>query len=658
MFKQTILSLLTLCFYNSKAVAQPADIYQGAQSWMEKPVLHPMPASFLQASAVYLMDSRTFHYKVEGKNLEQYNYVYRLIKVTDDKGIEMFNKIYIPISRQIEISEIKARVITSTGKVIDVPSEKIKEEEEEGRLYKLFAMEGIDKGAEIEYSYVIKKSPTFFGSEIFQSKKVPYYQARLLVISPDYLQFSAKGSNGFKVVADSVQNGERLLAGYSENIIELDDEKYGLPDPYMQRADYKLSFNLSNNKDVELYTWKEAARKVYTNLTSTTEKEKKAITKFVNAANIPDGTAEVKTIQLLEDYMKTTINADDKLVGEDADDIEKIIKTANANNFGITRFFVAMLENKNIRYQAVFPSIRDQLPLDEELANWNRLDEMLIYFPNTGKFVQPSAAILRYPYTEPYWAGTKGFFLKGTTIGDVKTAVGKFDSIPLEPFEQHAQNMEVYARLDASGDSVIINCKQILKGYAAVSYRPIWAFLPKDKQEETIKDIIQNVAKSEHIENITTENTKLTDATDNKPLVISSTIYSAELLEKAGNKLLFKIGELIGSQVQMYQEKPRQLPAEVEYPHVLYRKIKFDIPDGYSVKNLNDLNIDIQHKNDDVVTMGFVSNYKLTGNTLDVEVMETYRNIKYPLSEFETFKKVINAAADFNKVVLVLEKKK
>ena len=41
----------------------------------------------------------------------------------------------------------------------------------------------------------------------------------------------------------------------------------------------------------------------------------------------------------------------------------------------------------------------------------------------------------------------------------------------------------------------------------------------------------------------------------------------------------------------------------------------------------------------------------------DVDVMETYAQLRYELSEFETFKKVINAAADFNKVVLVLEKK-
>ena len=56
--------------------------------------------------------------------------------------------------------------------------------------------------------------------------------------------------------------------------------------------------------------------------------------------------------------------------------------------------------------------------------------------------------------------------------------------------------------------------------------------------------------------------------------------------------------------------------------------------------------------------MVFVSSYKLTGNILDVEVMETYRNIKYLPSEFEVFKNVIIAAADFNNVVLVFEKKK
>ncbi|MEJ7585953.1 MAG: hypothetical protein WKI04_00175 [Ferruginibacter sp.] len=37
----------------------------------------------------------------------------------------------------------------------------------------------------------------------------------------------------------------------------------------------------------------------------------------------------------------------------------------------------------------------------------------------------------------------------------------------------------MHARLDETGDSLIIESKQILKGYPAISYRPIWTILPK-----------------------------------------------------------------------------------------------------------------------------------------------------------------------------------
>lgn len=634
-----------------------ADLYQAQQPWAENPVLHKVSDNFKSQSAVYLVDSRIHHYKFEDKNLFQFNHVYHLIKVADDKGIEMFNRIYLSMPRNSEINNIKARVITSTGKVINVPANKIMEEVEDGKRYKLFAMEGLDKGAEIEYSYTIKKNPIFFGSEIFHSKVVPYQKAQLLIITPKHLQFTAKGYNGFSLLGDSLINEERYIAGFSENIKELDDEKYGLRDRYLQRADFKLSFNLSKNSDVELYTWKELARNAYANITNLTDKEKKAIAKFVDRAAIPATASEEKTIMLLEDFVKNNINVDEKLVSEDASNIEAILKSGNTNTFGVIRFFAAMLQYKKINFQPVFPSIRSQLPLDEELANWNRIDETLFYFPGTGKFSEPAGAAIRYPFVDPYWAGTRGLFIKGTSIGDVQTAVGKFDDISIMPLEENLHNMEVDVKLDASGDSLIINSKQILKGYAAMSYRPLWAYVAKDKQEEAIKGIVQAIAKSDNIQNIKCENTSLTDSWDNKPLIISATIYTSEMLEKAGNKILFKLGEIIGVQEQMYQDKPRQLPAELGYAHILERTINFDIPAGYSIKNPESIVIDVQHKQDNVLTMGFVSSYKIVNNQLQVHIMETYNSLKYPLAEFDTFKKVINASADFNKIVLVLEKK-
>ena len=120
--------------------------------------------------------------------------------------------------------------------------------------------------------------------------------------------------------------------------------------------------------------------------------------------------------------------------------------------------------------------------------------------------------------------------------------------------------------------------------------------------------------------------------------------------------MLLKIGEIIGPQEQMYQEKPRRLPVELPYPHSLNRKITFEIPNGYKVKNLNDINIDIEHKDGNEATMGFTSSYTQSGNIVTINVAESYKKLKYPLAQFEDFRKVINASADFNKIVLVLEK--
>ena len=129
------------------------------------------------------------------------------------------------------------------------------------------------------------------------------------------------------------------------------------------------------------------------------------------------------------------------------------------------------------------------------------------------------------------------------------------------------------------------------------------------------------------------------------------------MIESAGNKLLLKIGLAIGPQVEMYQEKPRQEPINMEYAHVEERKIDFIIPQGYTIINPNDLKINETFKDNNELTMGFASDYEIKGNVLSIHIMEEYRKTNYPLSQFDQFRKIINASSDFNKVVLVLEKK-
>ncbi len=653
--KASLLALVLL-FTSVNSFAQEFD-FDTKSKWQDKPVIHTVSPKFTAASAVGILDDRSIEYVIEKENIYIKSIFHKIVHINDDKGIEMFNRIYISLYRGSEIVDIKARTILKDGKVIDLPASKVKEIEEDGRAYKLFAMEGVEKGSEVEYTYTMKRPMNPFGLEIFQASNIPYEKVQFTLIAPDHLRFLVKGYNGFLISPDSVINEKRIVVGYDTNVEQLEDEKYAVTNPYLKRVQFKLDYNLASSSVEKMYTWKDFAKRAFNAYTTYNSKEEKALDKLAEQIDLAKATSEAEKILLIEDYVKSNFNIDEKMSGEDVEALDKVAKTRNTNRDGSVRMFAALFDRLGVNYQIVFASDRSEFPIDEEIENWNAVDNMIFYFPKTGKYMSPMSVEFRYPYIPPYLTGIKGLFLKSTVIGSFKTAIPVFNNVGMEPYEEHAINMEAVVKFDATLDTLLVSSKQILKGYGAAPYRPIYTFLPKDKQDEANITIIKAVANSNNITNVTVENHQLKDYFNNKPLVIGADIKSTELLEKAGNKILFKLGEIIGPQAEMYQEKPRQLPIELDYPHVLERKISFEIPEGYVVKNLKDLNFNISFKKGENISMGFLSEYSVSGNVVTINVSEIYKDLKYPITEFENFKEVINAAADFNKVVLVLEKK-
>ncbi|MCU0333687.1 MAG: DUF3857 domain-containing protein [Chitinophagaceae bacterium] len=649
--------LLSTCWLakaqtNTLMAAAPTEL-----DWKANPTLHTVDTAYAKEAAVIVYDARMHQYLPDEKQgVIIKSLSHRVIRVNNEKGVEMYNKIYIPVSYGATFDVIKARVITPSGKVVPLPADKILDEEDEGRLYKKFALEGVEVGSEIEYYVLQKKGPNFFGIEVFQAA-APVQQAVFRLAIPQYLQFTVKGYNGFEVFKDTIIEEERIVNGIGKNIPVLEDEKYAQPSAYSRYVQYKLSYNLSKDKDVRMFTWNQLAKNVHENYTKLEDKEAKAIAGFLKKTNLDPNVPEEAKIIALEDYLKTNISINEEGIGEDAELIEKIVKTKVASNDGFRRFFAACLNQLDIGYQIVFPSKRNEIPLDEKVENFRMVDELLFFFPATGKYLDPTSISYRYPYFSPLWAATTGLYLQNVSVGTMKTAYAAFKAIPIEKYSNSQHNTEVKMKLNESLDSVLLHGKQIFMGLSAANIRPAYHFLPKDKQEDFTKDLMQSISKSKEISNMKVHNSAMTDASTNKPLILEADMSSAELLEQAGKKILVKLGEVIGPQEQMYQEKPRQLPISIDYPHILDRLIEFELPAGYTVKNIDDLKINITDgKDGGEGTMGFISSYELKGNKLLVKVHEYYKEIGYPLSEFEAFRKVINAAADFNKIVLVLEK--
>lgn len=627
------------------------------ETWSSKPALHKLDAAKEKESAVIILDKRRIEYLDNAKGeLVTYRTLHKIVRVNDDQGIESFNKVYLGITDNSEIVEIHARTILPDGKLIEIDKSAIRDQKDEnGYPYKIFAFEGLVKGSEIEYYYTYTRSSSFFGNETVQSS-VPVIKAEVEIISPERLVFEIKQVNGTFQKTDTVINEKRFIHAEQSDLAGAEEEKYSYYTANLQKLEYKLSFNKARSTTERLFTWNELAKRIHAAFSEFSEKEMKKMTDFVKKNGWDKLTDERLKITAVENYLKKNIATRRDISSEDASDLEKILKNKIASHDGIYRLYSALYQVLGVRHQFVLTSDRTEALLDKSFENWNNSDNTILFFPVSRKYLAPTLLEVRYPWINPTWGATNGLFCKTTTIGTFTTAIGELRPILLEDYSQNSSNIEASIKLNSRNDSLIIDLKQIHSGYSSIYYRASFNFGSAEDQTAYIKELVKSNTNSESIISSKLENIEFENYNENKPFILNASVKSSELLEQAGNKLLVKIGDIIGQQVEMYQDKPRQFPMEVTYPHVLERKIEFAIPEGYTVKNLDKLNINTVHTENGETTVGFNSTYKQEGNVLKIHILEEYRKISYPVNQYEQFRSVINAAADFNKVVLVLEK--
>lgn len=655
--KSRILSLFALLCLGLSALGQDPII---KESWADKPTIHKIDEKYLLESAVIILDRRRMEYVDDKEGLSAFKTLHKIIRVNDDRGIESNNRVYLGVTDNADIIDIKARTILPDGKIIELDRSNIKDlKDEDGNFYKIFALEGLAKGCEVEYYYTYKRQASFFNREVVQNS-FPVLESIVEIVSPKRLVFETRTFNSasFESKLDTSSSSEKRIVTLTRKEIEGgEEEKYSNYTANLQRVEYKLSYNLSQKKPERLFTWNELAKRVFEIYSTYSDKELKKVDDLIEKNGWDKISFEKDKIIAVENYLKKSIASREDVDGEDASNLEKILKNKIASHQGIIRLYGAIFQRLGVSLQYVLAGDRSSFTVDKAFENWNNTENPLLFFPNTKKFLAPTRLDMRYPWIYPDWAATNGLFCKGTTIGGYTTAIGEVRMIPIEDYTQTLNNIEATVKPDPAQETLFIDIRQIYSGYTAGVYRASFNFSSAEEQRQIIKQMVKFGTNSENIISSKLENQDFESYSDNKPFVLAASVKAGELMERAGNKLLIKIGEVIGPQVEMYQEKPRQFPMEIEFPHILDRTINFIIPEGYTVKNLDELKINLVYIDNGKQTMGFVSNYTQEGNTVKIRVTEDYRQVLYPLSQYEDYKRIINAAADFNKIVLVLEKK-
>lgn len=115
-------------------------------------------------------------------------------------------------------------------------------------------------------------------------------------------------------------------------------------------------------------------------------------------------------------------------------------------------------------------------------------------------------------------------------------------------------------------------------------------------------------------------------------------------VKKAGNNYLISIGKLLDKQLQLEKKDlVRDYDIYLSYPRSYNYKIVFNIPLGYDIEGIENLNVT-------AITDfgGFTSTAKITNNQLIVKAQKYYTTNFVEQQNWETMQSFIKAAEDFN----------
>ncbi len=575
-----------------------------------------------------------------------------IIHFNTTKGIEEKNKVYIRTGNIVEMMDLKARTISKDGKVTNLPASAIKKTDnlENQGPFTYFAMEGLEPGCDIEYMYTKKMNPYIYGGYTLQSSH-PKNMISYEIISPQNLIFEAKSYNGLPAfVKDTTLPKKNKISVTTANIKAITEEKYSALDASKMKFSYKLAYNYSKSR-ARLYTFELAGADFYKRYFEVEKADAKMASKILKKANVTDNMSDEEKARKLETFLKSNVYLE-----KDAKSLafKDIIENKMANNYDMNRLYINCFKEAGLEVELVITCDRFDDKFDAEFDTWGQFEDIMLYLPKQNVYIAPTNILSRYEFMPPELSNNKGLFIKEVAVGDLKSGTAKVKTIGFADYKKssHIQDCEVSFK----AGSMIPQIKNVtsLTGYSAYYTQPYYYLLNKEQQEKMMSNQVKVEGEESTIISSKIENT-LPDEILVKPFVITSQTEANQLLEKAGKKLIFKVGDLIGPQAEMYQEGERITNPEIYYTHAFIRKLKIKIPDGYKLINEADINKEVKYNTSDNPPCQFTVTHQLKGNELIIDVYEDYRVLNYPLADYEKFKKVINASADFNKLSIIFE---
>ena len=140
--------------------------------------------------------------------------------------------------------------------------------------------------------------------------------------------------------------------------------------------------------------------------------------------------------------------------------------------------------------------------------------------------------------------------------------------------------------------------------------------------------------------------------TNTQPFEYETTFTMDGFVKRAGSNYIFNVGKLIGT-INKFEQKDRTRETDIVMPsaRTLNYQIAFDVPSGYDIKGLADLNTELTNK---------IGTFKVTSssnaNKVTLNVSRKYAVSSAPKGKWNELLALLDAAYDFTEKKVLFEK--
>lgn len=608
-------------------------------------------AVYLKYKVVY-----DYHFDKETGDLAEIFVFHRAYKICTQTITEDLNTIKISTSDYNNMLDFKIRVISPEGVVTDVDTSgflTVTDDVDDGD-YKVLALPGVTRGSIVEFYYVMKSSPSYFISRSFQWD-IPAYDVSIDVYSPINLGFVSKSYNGFPEMKEKVDSTDeyRLMSAHSDYVPAFPEQGYSYSSPYEQRVLMSIGYNFARSK-ARMFTHAEFCGNLYSRLFELDKKEQKALNKIVKSAKSKDPDRLIAAREI-ENYLKTTYITRLNL-GDVTENLEFINGTKIGSDIGIVKMYMNVYKALGYKCNLLMTCGRDYMYFDKSFNTYNQLNDYLLYFPEFKLYMSPLYFSSRLGFPDNMIYAQDALLIKETTILGETSFVPDYTTIEKPDYTASADSVFQVLTISPDCKTAKLKCHRSLTGHKGSYIQGFYPFMEDEEKEEMLKEYFDYGHVYFNPDSAVVEDTSK-NVIGIKPFIIDANLNGSNLLSQADDHVIVLVGELIGPQAELYDSVKRTLPIDHGYGCQYIRKLHIVIPDGYTVENASDFDIDIKLQSAaGKPTAWFVSKQRLEGNTFMIDIDESYTEIKYELADYEQFRTVVNAAANFNKIKLILKK--